>query len=113
MDEPGVPPARVHLNVRKDQYNVRSSIIDPLPWFSVANLKFVYTDYKHDELDNNTVGATFKTNGVDSRIELVHQPIGLFEGSIGSQVFYKELSVLGEEAFLQPTHNFGCRRIYF
>jgi iron complex outermembrane receptor protein len=103
VDEPGVPPARVHLNVRKDQYNVRSSIIDPLPWFSVANLKFVYTDYKHDELDNNKVGATFKTNGFDSRIELVHKPIGLIDGSIGSQVFYKELSVLGEEAFLQPT----------
>ena len=102
VDEPGVPPARVHLNVRKDQYNVRSSVIEPLPWFSVANLKFVYTDYKHDELDNNKVGATFKTNGVDSRIELVHKPIGLLEGSIGSQVFYKELSVLGEEAFLQP-----------
>jgi iron complex outermembrane receptor protein len=103
VDEPGVPPARVHLNVRKDQYNVRSSIIDPLPWFSVANLKFVYTDYKHDELDNNKVGATFKTNGFDSRIELVHKPIGLIDGSIGSQVFYKELSVLGEEAFLQPS----------
>jgi iron complex outermembrane receptor protein len=104
-DEPGVPPTRVHLNVRKDQYNVRSSIIDPLPWFSVANLKFVYTDYKHDELDGNKVGATFKTNGVDSRIELLHQPIGLMQGSIGSQVFYKDLSVLGGEAFLQPTHN--------
>jgi iron complex outermembrane receptor protein len=82
---------------------VRSSIVDPFPWFSVANLKFVYTDYKHDELDNNKVGATFKTNGVDSRIELLHQPISVFEGSIGSQVFYKNLSVLGEEAFLQPT----------
>lgn len=101
-DEPGVPPEPVHLDVRKDQYNVRGSIVDPLPWFSVANLKFVYTDYKHDEIDGETVGATFKTNGVDSRIELLHKPIGLFEGSIGSQVFYKNLSVLGDEAFLQP-----------
>jgi iron complex outermembrane receptor protein len=113
VDEPGVPPERVHLNVRKDQYNVRSSIIDPLPWFSVANLKFVYTDYKHDEIDNNTVGATFKTNGVDSRIELVHHPIGPFEGSIGSQVFYKELSVLGGEAFLQPTENLAVAGFIF
>jgi iron complex outermembrane receptor protein len=112
-DEPGVPPARVHLNVRKDQYNVRSSVIDPLPWFSVANLKFVYTDYKHDELDNNKVGATFKTNGFDSRIELVHQPIGPFEGSIGSQVFYKELSVLGGEAFLQPTQTLAAAGFLF
>jgi len=113
VDEPGVPPARVHLNVRKDQYNVRSSIIDPLPWFSVANLKFVYTDYKHDEIDNSTVGATFKTHGVDSRIELVHQPIGPLEGSIGSQVFYKALSVLGGEAFLQPTENLAVAGFIF
>src|SRR5215813_4076856 len=112
-DEPGVPPERVHLNVRKDQYNVRSSIVDPLPWFSVANLKFVYTDYKHDEIDNDTVGATFKTRGVDSRIELVHQPIGVVQGSVGSQIFYKELSVLGDEAFLQPTQNLAVAGFIF
>jgi iron complex outermembrane recepter protein len=102
-DEPGVPPQPVHLDVRKDQYNVRSSIVDPFPWFSVANLKFVYTDYKHDEIDGETIGATFKAKGVDSRIELLHQAVGPFEGSIGSQVFYKDFSALGEEAFLQPT----------
>jgi iron complex outermembrane recepter protein len=113
VDEPGIPPARVHLNVRKDQYNLRSSIVDPFPWFSVANLKFVYTDYKHDELDNDTVGATFKTKGVDSRIELLHKPISLFEGSIGSQVFYKELSVLGEEAFLQPNETLAVAGFVF
>src|SRR6266542_1044025 len=112
-DEPGVPPEHVHLKVRKDQYNMRSSIVDPLPWFSVANLKFVYTDYKHDEIDNETVGATFKTKGVDSRIELVHQPIGFFQGSIGSHIFYKELSVLGGEAFLQPSETLAVAGFVF
>jgi iron complex outermembrane recepter protein len=111
--EPGVPPSRVHLNVRKDQYNVRSSIVDPLPWFSVANLKFVYTDYKHDEVDGDTVGATFRTKGVDSRIELLHQPIGRFEGSVGTQTFYKKFSVLGEEAFLQPTETLAVAGFVF
>jgi iron complex outermembrane receptor protein len=112
-DEPGVPPEPVHLDVRKDQYNLRSSIVDPLPWFSVANLKFVYTDYKHDEIDGETVGATFKTKGVDSRLELVHQPIGPVDGSIGSQVFYKKLSVLGDEAFLQPTDTLAVAGFIF
>jgi iron complex outermembrane receptor protein len=112
-DEPGVPPQPVHLDVRKDQYNVRSSVVDPFRWFSVANLKFVYTDYKHDEIDGETVGATFKAKGVDSRIELLHQPIGLMEGSIGSQVFYKDLSVLGEEAFLQPTETLAVAGFLF
>jgi iron complex outermembrane recepter protein len=112
-DEPDVPPEPVHLDVRKDQYNVRSSIVDPLPGLSVANLKFVYTDYKHDEIDGDTVGATFKTKGVDSRIELVHHAVGPFEGSIGSQVFYKELSVLGEEAFLQPSESLAVAGFVF
>jgi len=117
VDEPGVPAVPIHLNVRKDQYNLRSSIVDPLPWFSVANLKFVYTDYKHDEIEGepegDVVGATFKTKGVDSRIELLHQPVGLFEGSIGSQVFYKELSSLGEEGLLQPTETLAVAGFVF
>ena len=113
VDDPTMPPERVHLDLRKDQYNVRSSIVDPLPWFAVANLKFVYTDYKHDEIDDETVGATFKTKGVDSRIELVHKPVGLFEGSIGSQIFYKKLSILGEEAFLQPSETLAVAGFVF
>lgn len=104
VDDPAERTQRVRLDVRKDQENVRSSIVDPFPWFSVANLKFVYTDYKHDEIDgDHNIGSTFKTNGVDSRIELLHKPLGLFEGSIGEQVFVKDLSILGADAFLQPT----------
>jgi iron complex outermembrane receptor protein len=102
-DEPGVLPAHVRLDVTKRQGNVRSSIAEPFPGFSTMNFKFVYTDYKHLEIDGNQVGATFKTSGVDSRLELVHQPLGLFEGSLGGQFFYKDLSILGSEAFLQPT----------
>jgi iron complex outermembrane receptor protein len=103
VDDPTTPPDRVRLDVDKRQVNARSSIVDPLPWFSTANAKFVYTDYKHDEIDGETIGSTFKTSGVDSRLELVHKPIGLFEGSIGGQFFYKELSILGADAFLQPS----------
>jgi iron complex outermembrane receptor protein len=108
-----VPPARVHLDVDKKQVNVRSSVVDPLPWFSSANLKFVYTDYTHDELHNSQIDATFKSNGVDSRLEFLHKPIGPAEGSIGAQVFYKKSSVLGEEAFLQPTDTFQAAGFIF
>jgi iron complex outermembrane receptor protein len=99
-----MPVPRVRLDVIKRQWNARSSIVDPLPWISTVNLKFVYTDYKHDEIDgDHNIGSTFKTNGVDSRLELVHKPLGPFEGSIGGQFFFKDLSVLGDSPFLQPT----------
>ena len=103
VDDPTVPPAHVRLDVMKRQANVRSSVVDPFPGVGTANFKFDYTDYKHDEIEDKTIGATFKTSGVDSRLELVHKPIGAFEGSIGGQVFIKDLSILGDEAFLQPT----------
>ena len=35
------------------------------------------------------------------------------QGSIGSQIFYKDLSVLGGEAFLQPTHNLAAAGFIF
>jgi iron complex outermembrane receptor protein len=101
--DPAEPPTPVHLDVDKRQYNARSSLVEPLPWLSNANAKFVYTDYQHEEVEGGQVGATFNTSGVDSRLELVHKPVGLLEGSIGGQFFYKELSVIGDEAFLQPT----------
>lgn len=103
VDDPATIPPHVRLDVTKRQENLRSSIVDPLPGFSTLNFKFVYTDYKHLEIDGSEVGSTFKTSGVDSRLELVHQPIGLFQGSLGGQFFYKELSILGQDAFLQPT----------
>jgi len=103
VDDPTVPPPHVRLDVTKRQVNVRSSIVDPLPGIGTMNFKFDYTDYKHDEIEDETIGSTFKTSGVDSRIEFVHQPLGLFEGSFGTQVFIKDLSILGADAFLQPT----------
>jgi iron complex outermembrane receptor protein len=113
VDDPTVPPSRVHLNVKKDQWNVRGSVVDPLPGFSTANLKFVYTDYKHDEIDHNQVGATFKTSGTDTRLELLHKPVGLFQGSVGAQVLTRDLSVLGGEAFLQPTSTISLAGFVF
>ncbi len=104
VDDPTSPVPRVRLDVRKQQWNIRSSVIEPFPYFSNANFKFVYSDYKHDEIDGgDNVGSTFKTSGVDSRLELVEKPLGPLSGSIGGQFFYKELSVLGDAPFLQPT----------
>ncbi len=103
VDDPTTIPARVHLEVGKKQTNLRSSIVDPFPGIKTLNFKFVYTDYQHLEIDGNEVGATFKTSGIDSRLELVHQAVGPFEGSVGGQFFLKDLSILGNEAFLQPT----------
>ena len=103
----------VHLDVTKRQLNLRSSVVDPSRQIHNVNFKLVYTDYQHQEIEGGEVGATFKTNGVDSRIEVVHEPIGKLQGSVGGQAFFKTLSILGEEAFLQPTETLQLAAFIF
>lgn len=103
VDDPTARPERTRLDVTKRQYSLRAAINDPLPWLVSGNFKFTYSDYQHLEIDGDTVGSIFKTRGFDSRLELVHQPIGQVEGSFGFQGTYKELGVFGDESFLQPT----------
>ena len=105
------PPARAP---RRDETPGQCAQLDrrSFPRFSTMNFKFGYTDYKHLEIDEQEVGSTFKTSGVDSRLELVYQPIGPFQGSLGGQFFYKDLSILGADAFLSPPPRSPGRRFF-
>ncbi len=104
VDDPVVQPDPVHLTISKQRYAFHAGLADPFPYFTNADVKFSYNDYKHLELDGVTVGSTFLTHGFDSRLELVHQAFGPVEGSVGAQLSWAYLSVLGEDAFLQPTN---------
>ncbi|MFN2508699.1 MAG: TonB-dependent receptor, partial [Chthoniobacterales bacterium] len=109
----GEEQAPVHIDLEKRQLNLRSSIVDPISAIHNANFKLVYTDYQHQEIEAGQVAATFKTDGIDSRLEVVHEPIGKFQGSFGGQAFMKELSILGDEAFLQPTETLQLAAFLF
>ncbi|MGI8821021.1 MAG: TonB-dependent receptor [Chthoniobacterales bacterium] len=109
----GDPQVPVHLDLDKRQFNLRSSLVDPIHGIPNANFKFVYTDYEHQEIDKDIVGSTFKTSGTDSRVEIVHQPIGRLQGSFGGQVLSRNLSVLGENPFLQPTQTLQLAAFLF
>lgn len=104
VDDPMTMPDPVHITASKQRYAFHGGVQAPFPFFKNADLKFSYNDYKHEELDGTTVGSTFQTHGFDSRLELVHEPIGSIDGSIGTQLSWHYLSVLGADAFLQPTN---------
>ena len=97
-------PAATRLDLTKRRGDIRLSLVDAIPYIRTTNFKVNYTDYEHLEIDGNEVGSVFRTHGFDARLEFVHQPFGIFEGSLGTQVFYRYLSVAGEDAFLQPTN---------
>jgi iron complex outermembrane receptor protein len=85
------------------RYDFETGLEDPLPGFSSANLRVVYNDYKHEEIEpDGEVATRFDNEAWDSRLELSHYAFAGFEGTVGAQYTYKEFSAVGEEAFIAP-----------
>lgn len=67
--------------------------------------KAAYSDYQHVEYESFTQPATTFTNkGFDSRLEFVHNRVGVFEGAFGVQLQRFRFAALGDEGFLPRTN---------
>ena len=73
-------------------------------FIETARLRAGYSDYRHDELEENgDIGTSFFTEGVEGRFELVQAERDGWGGGIGIQYFRRDLDVVGEEKFLPPS----------
>lgn len=77
-----------------DRIDFRSEFNDPLPGFASARLKMAYTEFNQQEvgteLDNgqfveSEAETSFENDETDLRLEMVHLPIGLWQGVLGLQ----------------------------
>ncbi|MCU4640741.1 zinc piracy TonB-dependent receptor ZnuD [Acinetobacter courvalinii] len=90
------------IDLKSERYDVRTELNDPFAGFKKLRAQGSYTDYQHDEIEEDTIATRFKNKGYDGRLELVHNPIGPWEGVIGTQYGQQKLKLTGEEAFLAP-----------
>ena len=91
------------VDLKSERYEVRTEWTDPFAGFSKIRAHASYTDYKHDEIDDNTIATTFKSKGYDARVELVHNEIIGWDGVIGMQYNQQKLDITGTEALFEPT----------
>jgi iron complex outermembrane receptor protein len=91
------------VDLKSERYDFRTELNDPFAGFQKLRAHASYTDYKHDEIEENAAQTTFKSKGYDARLELVHNPIANWEGMIGAQYNQQKLDISGEEALLDPT----------
>jgi iron complex outermembrane receptor protein len=89
---------RVGIQLRQSRYDFKGELNDPLPGFESLRVRAGYTDYRHVERENGQKGTTFTQDGVDSRLELTHQPFGPLKGVLGFQARSSEFAAVGEEA---------------
>lgn len=90
----------VRIDMKSNRWDVASEFTELGGIFNRVKLRAAYTDYQHRELENGSVGTTFKNRGVESSIELGHRPLGAFSGVIGYQFNNTNFEALGEEAFV-------------
>lgn len=94
-----------HLRAKNDRFDFRSEINDPLPGFSTARLKMAYTSYRQQEIGaefddgafvESEVETRFNNNETEMRLEMVHNPIGDWQGVVGLQLNDRDFAAEGE-----------------
>ena len=104
--EPGV---RIDQNSARwdfaSEFSDLGSVIDRV------KVKLAHTDYQHQEIEDGTVGTTFKNRGMEGSIEAGHAKIGDLSGVIGAQFQNTSFEALGEEAFV-PSNRTLSQALY-
>lgn len=93
----------VTLDMKQQRFDLAGLYKEPTEYLKAIKYKFGYSDYEHREFEGDESGTLFKNRGYDSRIEVTHNKLGLFEGAIGVQSSKSDFSAMGEETFVPPT----------
>jgi len=82
------------ISLRSERTDVRADYDDPLPGFQHFRLRLSHTDYRHDEIDGPSLFNRYTNEVDDGRVELTHNPVLGFTGTLGVQYTDGEFSGL-------------------
>lgn len=110
----------VRIDMQSQRFDIASEFhdLDKMGFGSLINrvkFRLSHTDYEHQELENGTVGTTFKNHGIEGLFEVSHTPIatgvGNINGVAGLQFQNTTFEALGDEAFV-PSSNTQSKALY-
>ncbi|MCC2971421.1 TonB-dependent receptor domain-containing protein [Massilia sp. IC2-476] len=91
------------VKLNSDRWDLRGEYRNPVAGIEKVRLRAAFTDYRHDELEENVVATSFLNKGHDARLEAEHAPLGGWRGVVGLQTTRRDFRTLGEEAYVPPT----------
>ena len=83
--------------------DLRGEYRQPFAGVEAVRLRASHTDYRHHEIEEDTIGTTFRHRGVDARVEAEHAPILGWRGTVGTQFSDGRIETTGEEAVVPET----------
>ena len=107
----GIPsPEGARIDLKQTRYDFSGELDKPVAGFEKLKVRMGYNDYKHAEIERTGEIATqFKNQALESRAELLHEPLANWKGVIGVQFRDRHFSALGEETVVPVTksHSVG------
>ncbi len=99
----------ITLDMRQTRVDLRGAV--PLDGaFKELKVRAGWADYRHDEIENTgEIGTSFFNRSWEARVELVQAERDGWQGATGMQVFSRNFSAVGEEAYIpaNQTRQFG------
>ena len=92
------------IDMGQTRYDLEADIDQPFAGIHRIRTRWTYNDYNHNELEaSGEVGTAFDNDEVEGRIEVIHNPIGPWQGAFGLQYRNKDFAAVGEESFVLPS----------
>jgi iron complex outermembrane receptor protein len=93
----------VRIDLDQVRYDLQAALEMPFPWIEEVRTRWGRNDYEHDEIEaGGEVGTHFENEEWEGRVELIHAPIGAWDGVVGMQYRNRDFTAVGEEAFVPP-----------
>lgn len=96
-----------YVKLDSERWDLRGELLEPFAGFTRARLRASYTDYGHEEIEQDegidSVGTRFRSKASDARVELEHAPLGGWRGVLGLQTGRRDFRADGDEAYVPPT----------
>lgn len=89
------------IDIVQNRLDVRASVNTGGAWLRQIRFRAGGATYRQFELaPDNSITTTFRNKGFEGRLEVLQATRGVWSGASGVQFSNRELSVVGEEAFL-------------
>jgi iron complex outermembrane receptor protein len=103
--DPAIAAEATHIDVHQTRYDGRAEIALPGP-FSQVKLRGAWSDYHHDEVDDDgSIGSSVFSKGGEVRADLVQRDRGGWGGQSGLQYLDVKQHIDGDEQYLPPARN--------
>lgn len=97
----GVPgDEQIGISLRQTRFDLAAEVTQPFGIFRAAKARIGYGRYRHSEHTGEDVHVTFRNRATEGRLELLHQPVGIFTGTLGFQGSQAKLEAVGEEVVM-------------